>query len=133
MAMGILPLRDWRAMAVPQEYVVRAPRADEAAAVATIFEAYDVSQFDALDTSAAEIEVDWARPRFERERDSWVVIAEGRPVAYAEPGPYEEWAVRMFLSDFDPGLWWLAWDDGRVAGAPQPVGLVSFVSFAAER
>jgi mycothiol synthase len=23
----------------------------------------------------------------------------------------------MSLPDFDPGLWWLAWDDGRVAGA----------------
>jgi mycothiol synthase len=244
-ARDILRLRDWRAMAVPQGYSVRAPRADEAAAVATIFEAYDVSQFDARDTSAAEIEEDWARPRFERERDSWLVIAEGRPVAYAsiwdehpqvdfycdavvhpdhwgrglgglllelmegrayddvamapvrepvvlhnvvprsdqqgaallssrgyervrtflrmvadlsrlpstpgsgppgielaplrrgrdeqaffdtmmdsfaggwrfDPGPYEEWAVRMSLPDFDPGLWWLAWDDGRVAGA----------------
>lgn len=239
-------LRHWRTMGVPHGYSVRRPRTDEAAAVATIFEAYDLSQFDALDTSAAEIEEDWARPRFERERDSWVVIAEGRPVAYAsmwderphvdfycdgvvhpdhwgrglggllldlmegraeadiavapvtepvvmhnvvprsdqrgaallssrgygrvrtflrmvadlserspsspaavpagirlatlrrgrdervffetmmdsfaggwrfEPRPFEEWAVRMTLPDFDPGLWWLAWDGPRVAGA----------------
>jgi mycothiol synthase len=231
-------------MAVPHGYSVRPPRADEAAAVASIFDAYDLSQFDALDTSVAEIEEDWARPRFDRERDSWVVIAEDYPVAYAsiwderphvdfycdgvvhpdhwgrglggllldvmearaeakamapvtepvvlhnvvprsdqrgaallssrgydrvrtflrmvadlselspapesappgielatlrrgrdervffesmmdsfaggwrfEPGPYEEWAVRMTLPDFDPGLWWLAWDGPRVAGA----------------
>jgi hypothetical protein len=50
-------------MAVPQGYSVRAPRADEAAGVATIFEAYDVSQFDALDTSATELEEVCTRPR----------------------------------------------------------------------
>ena len=231
-------------MQAPPGYSIRPPGAEEAAAVAAIFEAYDLLHFDKLDTSVAEIEEGWARPRFERERDSWVVVAD-RPVAYAsiwderpgvdfycdgvvhpdhwgrglggllidlmegraygeaatvppegpivlhnvvprsdkqgaelftsrgyarvrtflrmvadlssvsataaaappgielvplrrgrderafyetmmasfaggwrfQPAPYEEWAVRMALPDFDPGLWWLAWDGGRAAGA----------------
>jgi mycothiol synthase len=233
-------------MDVPTAYSVRRPRADEVDAVAAIFAAYDSTQSDTLATTAAEVAEDWARPRFRRDRDSWVVVAGGdRPVAYAsswdeephvdlvcdgvvhpdhwgrglgglllvlmedqarghltaapagapvvlhnviprsderaaellvsrgytrartflrmvldlansahsprlaapgieittlrrgsderpfydtmvesfrggwrsEPGPYEEWAQRMNLPDFDPGLWWLAWDGPRVVGA----------------
>jgi len=70
-------------MQAPPGYILRPPRADEAAAVAAVIEAYDLSQFDGLDTTAAEIEEDWGRPRFERARDSWVVTDRGGPIAYA--------------------------------------------------
>lgn len=70
-------------MQAPPGYILRPPRADEAAAVAAVIEAYDLSQFDRLDTTAAEIEEDWGRPRFERARDSWVVTDRGGPIAYA--------------------------------------------------
>jgi mycothiol synthase len=67
----------------PSGYSVRPPRADEAPAVAAIFADYDARQADALDTTADEIEEDWARLRFEREQDSWIVEAGEAPVAYA--------------------------------------------------
>ena len=37
---------------------------------------------------------------------------------FSEFPPYDEWAQRMALWDFDPSLWWLAWDQ------EQPVGVL---------
>ena len=37
---------------------------------------------------------------------------------FSEFSPYDEWAQRMALRDFDPSLWWLAWDQ------EQPVGVL---------
>ena len=37
---------------------------------------------------------------------------------FSEFHPYDEWAQRMALWDFDPSLWWLAWDQ------EQPVGVL---------
>ena len=79
-------------MELPIGYRLRAPRERDAAAVAAVVVAHDIADFGEPDFSEHDLVDDWERPRFELERDAWVLVGPtGRLVGYAfvwqaEPG-----------------------------------------------
>jgi len=79
-------------MDLPPGYRLRAPRPRDAPEVAAVVVAHDIADFGEPDFSEHDLLDDWERPRFELERDAWVLVGPtGRLVAYAfvwqaEPG-----------------------------------------------
>jgi mycothiol synthase len=79
-------------MELPTGYRLRAPRARDAPEVAAVVVAHDIADFGEPDFSEDDLLDDWERPRFELERDAWVLVGPtGRLVGYAfvwqaEPG-----------------------------------------------
>lgn len=79
-------------MDLPPGYRLRAPRPRDAPEVAAVVVAHDIADFGEPDFSVHDLLDDWERPRFELERDAWVLVGPtGRLVAYAfvwqaEPG-----------------------------------------------
>jgi mycothiol synthase len=79
-------------MDLPAGYRLRAPRPRDATEVAAVVVAHDIADFGEPDFSEHDLLDDWERPRFELERDAWVLVGPtGRLVAYAfvwqaEPG-----------------------------------------------
>lgn len=79
-------------MDLPTGYRLRAPRPRDAPEVAAVVVAHDIADFGEPDFSEHDLLDDWGRPRFDLERDAWVLVGPtGRLVAYAfvwqaEPG-----------------------------------------------
>jgi mycothiol synthase len=69
---------------LPTGYMLRPPGDADAEAVAALVQARDVADFGEPDFTADDLRDDWLRPRFDRERDSWLVTGPtGRIVGYA--------------------------------------------------
>jgi ribosomal protein S18 acetylase RimI-like enzyme len=69
----------------PDGFTIRAPRADEALAVADLCRARGLADFGEADWSLDDTLADWERLGFDLERDARVVVApHGRLAAYAE-------------------------------------------------
>lgn len=61
----------------------RAPRADDAAAIADLMNAYDVAHGGEAEVDAGEVHGDWSHPGFDRERDAWLFERDdGQAIAY---------------------------------------------------
>ncbi|MGZ8734318.1 MAG: GNAT family N-acetyltransferase [Acidimicrobiia bacterium] len=79
-------------MDLPTGYRLRPPRPRDAPEVAAVVVAHDIADFGEPDFSEHDLLDDWERPRFDLERDAWVLVGPtGRLVAYAfvwqaEPG-----------------------------------------------
>jgi mycothiol synthase len=79
-------------MDLPTGYRLRAPRRRDAPEVAAVVVAHDIADFGEPDFSEHDLLDDWERPRFDLDRDAWVLVGPtGRLVAYAfvwqaEPG-----------------------------------------------
>ena len=79
-------------MELPTGYRLRSPRLRDAPEVAAVVVAHDIADFGEPDFSEHDLLDDWERPRFELERDAWVLVGPtGRLVGYAfvwqaEPG-----------------------------------------------
>lgn len=79
-------------MELPTGYRLRAPRPRDAPEVAAVVVAHDIADFGEPDFSEHDLLDDWERPRFDLERDAWVLVGPtGRLVGYAfvwqaEPG-----------------------------------------------
>ena len=79
-------------MELPTGYRLRHPRPRDAPEVAAVVVAHDIADFGEPDFSEHDLLDDWARPRFDLERDAWVVVGPtGRLIGYAfvwqvEPG-----------------------------------------------
>jgi ribosomal protein S18 acetylase RimI-like enzyme len=71
-------------MTIPSGHVLRAPTADDAAAVAELLCACDVADLGEPEVTVADVTSEWTSPGIELERDAWVVEdAGGELVAYA--------------------------------------------------
>ena len=71
-------------MELPTGYRLRAPRPRDAPEVAAVVVAHDIADFGEPDFSEEDLLDDWERPRFDLERDAWVVVGPtGRLVGYA--------------------------------------------------
>ncbi len=79
-------------MELPTGYRLRHPRPRDAPEVAAVVVAHDIADFGEPDFSEHDLLDDWERPRFDLERDAWVVVGPtGRLIGYAfvwqvEPG-----------------------------------------------
>lgn len=77
-------------MELPTGYRLRSPRPRDAPEVAGVVVAHDIADFGEPDFSEHDLLDDWERPRFELERDAWVVVGPtGHLVAYAFVWPAE--------------------------------------------
>jgi ribosomal protein S18 acetylase RimI-like enzyme len=71
-------------MELPTGYRLRPPRPRDAPEVAAVVVAHDIADFGEPDFTEHDLLDDWDRPRFDLERDSWVLVGPtGRVVAYA--------------------------------------------------
>jgi len=61
--------------ALPEGFVARPPRAEEAAAVAAVLNACDVADIGLSTTDPGDVERWWREPGFDLSRDAWVVEA----------------------------------------------------------
>ena len=69
---------------IPAGHVLRAPTADDAAAVAELLRAREVADLGEAEVTVADVRADWETAELELERDAWVVTdAGGSVVAYA--------------------------------------------------
>jgi mycothiol synthase len=69
---------------IPAGHILRAPTADDAAAVAALLRARDVADLGEPEVTVADVQAEWDMPGFELEHDAWVVQdAGGALVAYA--------------------------------------------------
>lgn len=69
---------------IPAGHVLRAPTADDAAAVAALLRARDVADLGEPEVTVADVQAEWDSPEVELGRDAWVVQdAHGGLVAYA--------------------------------------------------
>jgi mycothiol synthase len=89
----------------PDDSTIRAPRPDEAAAVAALIMARDVADKGEPDWSVEDTGADWARLGFDLARDARVVVApDGRFVAYVDvhrrPNAVQIGANSVFHPDF---------------------------------
>ena len=112
---------------LPDGFVVRPPRPDEAEPVAELIRACDVADTGEPDWSLDDTHADWARLGFDLARDARVVVAPGgRVVSYTDvharpdraPVAFDEW--RRYIverKDFDRTLSFVAMRGGEVAGA----------------
>ncbi|HZJ25689.1 MAG TPA: GNAT family N-acetyltransferase [Acidimicrobiia bacterium] len=79
-------------MELPTGYRLRSPRPRDAVEVAAVVTAHDIADFGEPDFTEDDLLDDWERPRFELDRDAWVIVGPtGRIVGYAfvwavEPG-----------------------------------------------
>jgi mycothiol synthase len=69
---------------IPAGHVLRAPRPDDAEAVAELLRARDVADLGEAETTVADVRADWEAPEVDLDGDAWVVQdAGGTLVAYA--------------------------------------------------
>jgi mycothiol synthase len=69
---------------LPTGYLLRAPVDADADAVTALVQAHDVADYGEPDFTTDDLRDDWQRPRFDRDRDSWIVTGPtGRTVGYA--------------------------------------------------
>lgn len=66
---------------LPPGYYFRRPTMDDRAAVVELMNAHDVAETGEADSSVEDLTADWTQPRFELERDAWLVIGPDRRVA----------------------------------------------------
>lgn len=85
---------------LPTGHALRAPRADDAPAIAALIADAEKSLQGESETTAADVRFIWNWPRFDLERDAWLVVApSGAPVAYAWV-----WGPRLPGADCDGWL-----------------------------
>lgn len=71
-------------MELPTGYRLRAPRERDASEVAAVVVAHDIADFGEPDFTQHDLLDDWSRPRFDLERDAWVLAGPtSRVVGYA--------------------------------------------------
>ena len=58
---------------LPPGFLIRAPRHEDAEAVADLMRACDVEIFGKPDTDINDVRDDWAAPGFELDRDAWII------------------------------------------------------------
>jgi ribosomal protein S18 acetylase RimI-like enzyme len=64
-------------------HTVRAPRPEDAPAIAALLVACDIAEHGASDSTETDVRAIWSWPRFDRERDAWVAVTpEGGIVGY---------------------------------------------------
>lgn len=69
---------------LPTGYLLRAPVDTDAEAIVALVQAHDVADHGEPDFTTADLHDDWMRPRFDRDRDAWIVTGPtGRTVGYA--------------------------------------------------
>jgi len=65
---------------LPRGYHLRRPSLEDAEAVAALMCACDIEELGEAETDADDVRDDWSQPRFDRERDTWIVVGEDRTV-----------------------------------------------------
>jgi mycothiol synthase len=69
---------------LPAGYLLRRPEPTDAEAIVALLNACDVADYGHPDSTLEDLQADWAHPRFDRTRDTWMVVAPDRSiVAYA--------------------------------------------------
>jgi mycothiol synthase len=61
---------------LPEGFLLRRPALEEAEAVAELMCACDIAEIGEAETDTNDVIDDWALPRFDRSRDTWIVAAE---------------------------------------------------------
>jgi mycothiol synthase len=65
---------------LPPGYYLRRPALDDAEAVAELVCETDREELGHAETDADDIRDDWSQPRFDREKDAWIVLGDDRKV-----------------------------------------------------
>jgi len=65
---------------LPRGYHLRRPSLEDAEAVAALMCACDIEELGEAETDADDVRDDWSQPRFDRDRDTWIVVGEDRTV-----------------------------------------------------
>jgi ribosomal protein S18 acetylase RimI-like enzyme len=69
---------------LPEGFVLRRPRDDDLDCVVALIAAADTAVSHETCASRDDLHADWNQPRFELDRNAWLVVADdGRPAAYA--------------------------------------------------
>ncbi len=80
-------------------FLIRAPRHEDAEAVADLMRACDVANYGAPDTDVKDVRDDWNAPQFDLARDAWLLQgADDAPVGFASIRPRAE-------RDFDAAVY----------------------------
>jgi mycothiol synthase len=115
---------------LPEGYSVRPATEDDLEQMASVANAYDVVDFGRPDTDVEHLRDAWSGPRFEAERDSWLVLAHGGRVAAfglvePTPGPILESFGRVHPEHRGLGIgtFLVAAMEGRAAERPGTVML----------
>jgi ribosomal protein S18 acetylase RimI-like enzyme len=65
---------------LPRGYHLRRPGLEDAEAVAAVMCACDIEDLGEAETDADDVRDDWSQPRFDRDRDTWIVVGEDRTI-----------------------------------------------------
>src|SRR5229473_1962879 len=128
---------------LPTNFLQRPPTMEDVAAVTELINSCEIAQYATAEVTQDDIRTEWQSPGFELTTDAWVVIApNSHLVAYGavwhredersvfetdeeafrdhwghlpmQFDVWEHWTVKR--EDFDPALWFLAFDGNQPAG-----------------
>jgi len=69
---------------LPAGFTLRAPRSEDAPAIADLLRARDIANYGAPDSDEADVRSEWTVPLMDPARDAWIVFDPGeRPAGYA--------------------------------------------------
>jgi len=65
---------------LPPGYLLRRPEPVDAPGIVALLVACDIADYGRPDSTLEDLQADWAHPRFDRSRDTWMVVAPDRAI-----------------------------------------------------
>lgn len=65
---------------LPTGYLLRRPELADAQGIVALLNACDIADYGRPDSTLQDLQADWAHPRFDRSRDTWMVVSPDRAI-----------------------------------------------------